>query len=249
MYPCPCCGYLTLSEKSPGTYEICPICCWEDALIDEEPGSNGVSLRIAQRNFLAFGACDRDFLTYTRHPTKQDHRSPDWQTLDQQANTASLLTIETIIKAFSTVTRENGVSLHEARAIDDYQGAQERAAARLQDTDTQWQEIPDQWIEEYSDVLSFFDAKGFRYYIPAYMIWSIRNYQISRSLSLDFTIYALGYDQGLEHHRNHQFRLFNLEQAQAICRFLQFMTTYGEPWVDSGAARSALKHYWEKFVV
>lgn len=30
-YPCPCCGYLVFDE-SPGSYEICPICFWEDDL-------------------------------------------------------------------------------------------------------------------------------------------------------------------------------------------------------------------------
>lgn len=28
LFPCPCCGNLTLSE--PGEYEICPVCQWED---------------------------------------------------------------------------------------------------------------------------------------------------------------------------------------------------------------------------
>lgn len=35
-YKCKCCGYYTLSEKPldhngyPGTFEICPVCFWED---------------------------------------------------------------------------------------------------------------------------------------------------------------------------------------------------------------------------
>ncbi len=29
-YACPCCGYLTLTEKPPGTFAICPVCFWED---------------------------------------------------------------------------------------------------------------------------------------------------------------------------------------------------------------------------
>ena len=29
-YPCPCCGFLTRSENIHGTFEICPICNWED---------------------------------------------------------------------------------------------------------------------------------------------------------------------------------------------------------------------------
>ncbi|MBD2546814.1 CPCC family cysteine-rich protein, partial [Planktothricoides raciborskii] len=30
LYPCPCCGYHTLTAPPPETYSICPICCWED---------------------------------------------------------------------------------------------------------------------------------------------------------------------------------------------------------------------------
>ncbi|MCS6814521.1 MAG: CPCC family cysteine-rich protein, partial [Cyanobacteria bacterium] len=30
LYPCPCCGYLVLSQPPPGTYLVCPICFWED---------------------------------------------------------------------------------------------------------------------------------------------------------------------------------------------------------------------------
>lgn len=28
--PCPACGFLTIGEEFYGTYEICPICDWED---------------------------------------------------------------------------------------------------------------------------------------------------------------------------------------------------------------------------
>jgi rubredoxin len=29
-YACSCCGYLTLDEQPPGTFDICPVCWWED---------------------------------------------------------------------------------------------------------------------------------------------------------------------------------------------------------------------------
>ena len=30
IYKCPCCGFSTLSEPPPGTFEICLVCGWED---------------------------------------------------------------------------------------------------------------------------------------------------------------------------------------------------------------------------
>ncbi|WP_448262693.1 CPCC family cysteine-rich protein [Microbacterium aurum] len=29
VHPCPCCGHLTLGQP-PGSYELCPVCFWED---------------------------------------------------------------------------------------------------------------------------------------------------------------------------------------------------------------------------
>lgn len=29
-FACPCCSFLTLTELPPGTFEICPVCYWED---------------------------------------------------------------------------------------------------------------------------------------------------------------------------------------------------------------------------
>ena len=62
-YTCPCCGYKTLDEEPPGTYDICAICFWEDEPIqfedpDYEGGANRPSLKTAQKNVQLFGACD-----------------------------------------------------------------------------------------------------------------------------------------------------------------------------------------------
>jgi hypothetical protein len=55
-YPCPCCGYPTLTER--GGYDICPLCGWEDDGQDDPHaeevwgGPNGsYSLAAARRNF------------------------------------------------------------------------------------------------------------------------------------------------------------------------------------------------------
>ena len=57
FYPCPCCGYKTLSEEERGSYEICSMCGWEDDYVqlrdpDLKGGANHESLREAQQNFI-----------------------------------------------------------------------------------------------------------------------------------------------------------------------------------------------------
>lgn len=78
-FPCPCCGYLTLSEAERGSYEICPVCLWEDdasQLEDPESdtGANSVSLAEARRNFAEYGASEERFARQVRPP--QDDEIP-----------------------------------------------------------------------------------------------------------------------------------------------------------------------------
>lgn len=57
MFGCLCCGYRTLPEQPPGTFEICRVCGWEDDLVqfddpDFSGGANTLSLRESQRRWL-----------------------------------------------------------------------------------------------------------------------------------------------------------------------------------------------------
>lgn len=72
-YACPCCGFLTLSEQPPGTFEICPVCRWEDDDVQYrdpsyEGGANTISLDQARANFLAIGAMNNESLEFVRKP-------------------------------------------------------------------------------------------------------------------------------------------------------------------------------------
>jgi hypothetical protein len=81
-FACPCCGYKTFDEKPGGTYDICPVCFWEDdplqfAEPDYEGGANRVSLRQAQQNFIKFGASEEVRISRVRKPTKAEERDKD----------------------------------------------------------------------------------------------------------------------------------------------------------------------------
>ncbi|MEK9197184.1 CPCC family cysteine-rich protein [Ureibacillus sp. FSL E2-3493] len=85
-YTCPCCGYKTLDEQPPGTYDICRICYWEDDGIqyddpDYEGGANIPSLRQAQKNFIEFGACEERCIEFVRKPNEQDEKDVHWKRL------------------------------------------------------------------------------------------------------------------------------------------------------------------------
>ena len=76
-YPCPCCGYLTLGEKPPGTYLMCEVCFWEDDEVQYrdpcyEGGANEVSLKEARLNFSTFGASEKRFLKFVRPPLEDE---------------------------------------------------------------------------------------------------------------------------------------------------------------------------------
>ena len=78
-YACPCCGHKTLDNKPPGTFDICPICFWEDddAQFDDPDyvgGANTVSLRVARQNFIDFGVSERRFQKTVRPPKGQDEK-------------------------------------------------------------------------------------------------------------------------------------------------------------------------------
>ena len=79
-YPCPCCGCFTLPEK--GQYDICPVCFWEDdpsQSMDERQagGANKVCLKEARKNYLAFGACEKEMLPYVRKATMEESQSDE----------------------------------------------------------------------------------------------------------------------------------------------------------------------------
>lgn len=72
-FACACCGFHTLTQPADGSYELCPVCWWEDDGVqlrdlDYAGGANEPSLRQARENFRAFGASDRAFLRTVRPP-------------------------------------------------------------------------------------------------------------------------------------------------------------------------------------
>ena len=87
-FACPCCGFLTMTGPR-GSYDICPVCFWEDDLIQYlnpqcPGGANVMSLESARQNFAEFGASDRRHLQHVRpaHPEETPDADPMRATAD-----------------------------------------------------------------------------------------------------------------------------------------------------------------------
>jgi hypothetical protein len=107
-YPCPACGYLVF-EEPPGSYDICPICFWEDDVVqlhnpDLAGGANKVSLIEAQRNFSTLGAIEHRLLEHTRAPEPSDKKDPSWRPWNATRDVLCNAAIRTGTDYFDAVT-------------------------------------------------------------------------------------------------------------------------------------------------
>ncbi len=78
VYPCPCCGYLTLPvPREDALAYICPVCFWENDVFDpaEDAPSDengGMTLREGRENYRRYGAVRPDLAQYTRPPRPEE---------------------------------------------------------------------------------------------------------------------------------------------------------------------------------
>jgi hypothetical protein len=155
--------------------------------------------------------------------------------------------IDAIHEAFRGVARGR-ISLHEAEAIDAYASDEECAAVRSLDTETRWEDVPDQHIAQCTAALSHVDPESWRYYIPRYMEWSLCNFRSSDSVASDFTIYTFAparkKEPQLREYSLQRYRLLTAQQSRVVYRFLRYMAGQGEH-ADSRVANEAIRDYWE----
>ena len=86
QYPCPCCGHLTMGEP-PGSFDICPVCFWEDDAIqlrwpDYAGGANGPSLVDAQQSFIGRGAVEGRLRRSVRKARDDEPVDEGWRVID-----------------------------------------------------------------------------------------------------------------------------------------------------------------------
>lgn len=265
MYFCPCCGYRVFSEQPPGTYLVCPICFWEDT-------GDTWGLRQAQLNFVRLGAVAPHWLEQIRSPTELDERDPSWQLLDEKIKSAGTKIIQQVMGAFKDIKLNQGISRQEARQIyliGDYAYPftfhSPEADALLTKTratvlDIDWQDISQDRLTNFihSGAIFYLDPIGWRYYLPAYLVSSLRQFinldssdgiidfdDVVSSFLAQEQYYVLDKTQPDLHplSRAEYLALITDEQLTTICQFLWFIINYSTGYAQE-RAEEAMEQYW-----
>ena len=144
--------------------------------------------------------------------------------------------IHEIEAAFDGVRLEDGISLNMTEYNDSGGSAPKYAELAKSDEREDWRRIPDETLENFTVTFCFTDLKGFRFYIPAYMRWIVRNHRTSSCIIGEFTIYALKPTHYLFAKTSFE-EWFTERQVAVILRFLRFAAGND----DTDAARSLTK--------
>lgn len=94
-----------------------------------------------------------------------------------------------IDRAFNQVSPGN-IGIREAQAQDDRGNDAELTAARLQDSEETWKDIPDEVLRNCPNAFTYLDKDGFKFLMPAVMHWSLRDNNFELDLSA-FLFYNL----------------------------------------------------------
>jgi hypothetical protein len=136
--------------------------------------------------------------------------------------------------AFEGVTLGAGIGLHEAQGLDDYADEKTCAAYREKDEKEDWSAIPLESLHRCSSSLSFFDAEGMRFHLPAFLMAEMEG-------EGGFLVYTLTCSTSLE-----DFDLLSVTQRAVVREFLQFIQDEEAHAFDREHIQRALAEYWAR---
>ncbi|WP_457390887.1 DUF6714 family protein [Roseateles sp. P5_E1] len=156
--------------------------------------------------------------------------------------------LKQIHEAFRDVRLGDGVTLHEAIAIDDGATDAERQAARRMDTAQHWQDVPDAHIARHEAVFSFLDVKGYVFYAPAYMCWLLRagyHTQWNSAAEAQMAFHQRGRPDRDGWHKPHE--MFSPAQCRAIAQYMLYVY---EVLDEEGFSyvKEPLDKYWSQYL-
>ena len=155
--------------------------------------------------------------------------------------------------AFANVKLDGGVSLRQTQVMSNYgEGVtnEEFAALPNYEITDDWTAIPFEELERYCNCTAHLDEKGFRYYIPAFMLASLDEpYEIAEWISYSLSPNTDNND--LWNYSIMHYSLLNEAQRSAIAQFLHWFPRIHDLELrnrDDEVFKEALRSYWHQFL-
>ena len=142
---------------------------------------------------------------------------------------------ERIRTAFNGVKLRDGIGLWQAQGLDDYEPPEVCAEYRLKDEAEDWSRISDDTLQRCNSSPSFLDGKGFRFYMPAFMISELRG-----NYSFDFNWSLIHFDN-LGYAR---YELLDAAQRSVVRDYLIFFASDPDDTYSRDDIMYALETYW-----
>ena len=140
-----------------------------------------------------------------------------------------------VTEAFEGVKLGMGVGLFEGQAIDNYDGDEERAKLREKDEKEDWRRIESMDLIDCHSSLSFFDALGMRFHLPAFICSELKG---EFGEGLDITL------SGLNDWNRPKFGLLSSQQQSAVSTFLEFLAQDADSEFSRESIERDLVEYW-----
>lgn len=154
---------------------------------------------------------------------------------------------DAIEAAFGDAALADGLSLHQAEALDHLQLPEVVRRARGLDTEERWQDIPDEKVEEFHFALTYLDPEGLRFHLPRYMVYALEHPGLDNP-AVDAAVYACDFGDEIGEDVLAQFNAMSRSQMQVIARFLVHVAESGEESYDSLVAAMAIELFWYRFL-
>jgi len=152
---------------------------------------------------------------------------------------------EMICEAFKDVKLGDGVGLKEAQAIDDYKDTLTKAAYRAEDEKDDWRKIPVSELNRCHSSLSFFDAEGMRFHLPAFLIAELSGNRLESGGCYCFDMVSrLSTVSGWQ---EKNFSLLTEQQRNAVREFLNYAIDDEDSQLHlNDITHALLKGYWRE---
>jgi hypothetical protein len=137
--------------------------------------------------------------------------------------------------AFAGVKLGNGVGLMQAQGLDDYADSATCASYRAHDEKDDWRRISPDALNRCFSSLSFFEAEGMRFHLPAYLIGYLQD---TFKGEIMFTL------THLNEYSEKQFALLSGIQRNAVRAFLEFHLEDPGSSIHHVDISRALSEYW-----